>query len=90
MKRITLRAPYRTAEGDLQPRASFALEDFKADELIKAGKATVAEQQVVYTHEDEMPEAVREKALQALLAADLAGGINDVARRAAATAPFRD
>ncbi len=89
MKRITLRATYKTAEGDFQPGAALALEDFKADELIKAGKATLSEQQIIYTHEDEMPETVREKALEALGVADAAGGINAQVQRAAATARFR-
>jgi hypothetical protein len=89
MKRITLRAVYKTAEGDFQPGASIEVEDLKADQLVKAGKAVVAELQTIYTHEEDMPAPVREKALKAQQAADAAGGINDVAARAAATAPFR-
>jgi len=89
MKRITLRAVYKTAEGDLQPGASFDLEDAKAEEFIKNGKAVLAEQQVVYTHEDVMPSGLREVALEALAAADAAGGINEQKARATATAPFR-
>ncbi len=89
MKRVTLRSEYKTPEGNFQPGAVVPMEDVKAEELIRLGKGKLAPDQVVYTHQDEMSEKVREKALAALEAADAAGGINAVAARAAATAPFR-
>ncbi len=90
MKRVTLRATYKVAEGDFQPGATLALDDLKADVLIKAGKAILATEQTIYTHEDEMPAKMRARALEALRVADAAGGINQQVARAAATAPFRE
>ena len=89
MMRVRLRAALRTPEAELQPGAEIPLDNIKAKELIKAGKAVLAEQQEVWTHEQDMPDALRERAIQALAAADLAGGPNAVTARAAATAPFR-
>jgi len=88
-QRVTLRAVLKTPEGDYQPNASLELDDVTAGRLIKTGKARLSELQKVYVHEDEMPAAERERALEALAVADAAGGINAQVARAAATAPYR-
>ena len=85
MKRITLTARH----GEFQAGVDVELEDEQAADLIKRGKATLAKQQVIYSHEDEMSPSVKEASQRALDAANAAGDFKEQQVRAQATAGFR-
>ncbi len=81
-KRVTLRRNY----GEFQAGAIIELESDKADRLLKQDRATLAKEQRVYGHEDEMSVTKKEAAINALRVADAAGGYREQQARAAATA----
>lgn len=86
MKRLELISNY----GEFQAGTTIALDDDSvADALIKRGGATLAKQQIVYGHIDEMPRALQQRSVEHLEIANKAGGFRAQEARAAALAPFR-